>query len=204
MSEHFSSVLRHQSQMELFVIVLTPGPPVLALILKHQASGMILLLQRSTAVQVRSSVRLMPQNQPSGRGLLLLQRSTAVQVKSSVLLMPQNQPSGRGLMPSPTASSPDQHPAAMLTDVSWRILGRTEGRGLGFGQLVRTQTGKCPKCQSSSDGHSDHSNLCAGRKIVVCWARSGLQIGSRYAWCPPFSFFQSPLKREWRSVLWYQ
>ena len=41
-------------------------------------------------------------------------------------------------------------------------LGRTEGRGLGFGQLVHT--GKCLKCQSSSDGHSDHSALCAGRR----------------------------------------
>ena len=94
--------------------------------------------------------------------LLLLQRSTAVQVRSSVRLMPQNQPSGRGLLPSPTAWSPDQHPAAMLADVSWHILGRTEGRGLGFGQLVRTHKGKCLKCQSSSDGHSDHNALCAG------------------------------------------
>ena len=34
--------------------------------------------------------------------LLLLQRSTAVQVRSSVWLMPQNQTSGRGLLPSPT------------------------------------------------------------------------------------------------------
>ena len=58
-------------------------------------------LQRSTAVQVKSSVRLMPQNQPSARGLL--QRSTAVQVKSSVRLMPQNQPSARGLLQRSTA-----------------------------------------------------------------------------------------------------
>ena len=94
--------------------------------------------------------------------LLLLQRSTAVQVRSSVRLMPQIQPSGRGLLPSPTAWSPDQHPAAMLADVSRYILGRTEGRGLGFGQLVRTHKGKCPKCQSSSDRHSDRSVLCAG------------------------------------------
>ena len=122
---------------------------------------LLLLLQRSTAVQVRSSVRLMPQNQPSGRGLLL-QRPTAVQVRSSVRLMPQNQPSGGGLLPSPTAWSPDQHPAAMLADVSRHILGRTDGRGLGFGQLVRTHKGKCLKCQSSSDGHSDHNALCAG------------------------------------------
>ena len=33
--------------------------------------------------------------------IILLQRSTAVQVRSSVQLMPQNQPSGRGLLPSP-------------------------------------------------------------------------------------------------------
>ena len=65
-----------------------------------------------------------------------------------------------GLLPSPTAWSPDQHPAAMLADDSRHILGRTEGRGLGFGQLVRTHTGKCLKCQSSSDKQSDHM-LCA-------------------------------------------
>ena len=94
--------------------------------------------------------------------LLLLQRSTAVQVRSSVRLMPQNRPSGRGLLPSPTAWSSDQHHLAMLVDVSRHTLGRTEGRGLGFGQLVRTHTGKCLKCQSSSDGHSDHNALCAG------------------------------------------
>ena len=82
--------------------------------------------------------------------------------RSSVRLMPQNQPSGRGLLPSPTAWSSDQHPAAMLADVSRHTLGRAEGRGLGFGQLVRTHTGKCLKCQSSSDGHSDHNALCAG------------------------------------------
>ena len=52
---------------------------------------------------------------------LLLQRLTAMQVRSSVRLMPQNQPSGRGLLPSPTAWSPDQHPAAMLADVSLHI-----------------------------------------------------------------------------------
>ena len=77
---------------------------------------------------------------------LLLQRSTAVQVRSSVRLMPQNQPSGRGLLPSPTDWSSDLHPVAMLADVSRHTLGRTEGRGLGFGQLVRTHTGKCLKC----------------------------------------------------------
>ena len=63
---------------------------------------------------------------------------------------------------SPTVWSPDQHFVAMLADVSRYTLGRTEGRGLGFGQFVRTHTGKCLKCQSSSDGHSDHNALCAG------------------------------------------
>ena len=85
-----------------------------------------------------------------------------MQVRSSVRLMPQNQPSGRGHLPSPTAWSSDQHHAAMSADVSRHILGRTEGRGLGFGQLVRTHTGKCLKSQSSSDGLSNHSTLCAG------------------------------------------
>ena len=97
-------------------------------------SVLLPLLKRSTAMQVRSSVRLMPQNQPSGRDLL--QRSTAVQIRSSVRLTPQNQPSGRSLLPSPTACSPDQHHAAMLADVCRHILGRTEGRSVGFGQLV--------------------------------------------------------------------
>ena len=41
-------------------------------------------------MQATSSGRLMPQNQPSGTGLLL-QRSTAVQVRSSVRLMSQDQ-----------------------------------------------------------------------------------------------------------------
>ena len=49
--------------------------------------------------------------------------------RSSVRLMPQNQPSGRGLLSSPTACLQDQHLAAMLADVSRHILGRTEGRG---------------------------------------------------------------------------
>ena len=113
--------------------------------------------------------------------LLLLQRSTAVQVRSSVRLMPQNQPSGRGLLPSPTAWLLDLHHAAMLADVSWYILDRTEGRGLGFGQLVRTHTGKCLKCQSSSDGALRPQCPVRRRKIVVCWACSSLQIGSRCA-----------------------
>ena len=92
------------------------------------------------------------------RLLLLLHRMTAVHVRSSVRLMPQNQSSGRGLLPNPTAWSPHQHHAAILADVSRRIL----GRGLGLGQFVRTHTEKCLKCQSSSDGYSDHSAPCAG------------------------------------------
>ena len=77
-------------------------------------------LQPSTAVQVTSSGLLVPQSQPSGRGLLYaaaaihsraghivrpvevfclqLQPSTAVQVTSSGLLVRQSQPSGRGLL----------------------------------------------------------------------------------------------------------
>ena len=75
-----------------------------------------------------------------------------------------NQLSSRGLLLSPTAWSPHQHLLAMIADVSRYTLGRNEGRGLGFGQLVRTHTGKCLKCQSSSEGHSDHSALCVGGK----------------------------------------
>ena len=40
----------------------------------------------------------------------------------------------------PTAWSPDQQRAAMFAPVSRRSSCRTEGRGLGFGQVVRTQT----------------------------------------------------------------
>ena len=43
------------------------------------------------------------------------------QVRSSDQLMPQNQPSGRGLLPSSTAWSPDQQHAAMLVEVSPHI-----------------------------------------------------------------------------------
>ena len=50
--------------------------------------------------------------------LLLLRRSTAVQVRSSVRLMSQYQPSGRGPLPSPTDWSPDQLHAAMFAEVS--------------------------------------------------------------------------------------
>ena len=132
--------------------------------------------------------------------LLLRQRSTAVQVRSSVRLMPQIQPSGRGLLPSPTAWSPNQHLVAMLGDVSRYILGWTEGRGLGFGQLARTHTRKCLKCQSTSDGHSDHSALCAGGRL---WSAGPAPVSKsgQGAWYPPFSFFQYQLYGEWRSVL---
>ena len=35
----------------------------------------------------------------------------------------------------------------MLDDIFRHILGRTEGHDLGFGQRVRTYTGKCLKCR---------------------------------------------------------
>ena len=70
--------------------------------------------------------------------LLLLQRSTAVQVRSSVRLMPQIQPFRRGLLPNPTTWSPDQHFVTMSADISRYIFGWTERHGLGFGQLVHT------------------------------------------------------------------
>ena len=59
--------------------------------------------------------------------------------------------------------SPDQHYVTMLDDVYQHILGRTEGRGIGFWSACPQSHRKCLKCQSSSDGHSDHSALCAGR-----------------------------------------
>ena len=112
--------------------------------------------------------------------------------------MPQNQPSGRGLLPSPTAWSPDQH------HVSWRL-------SVYIGQDWRAWSGVWPACPHS---HREVSEMpvvfrwalrpqcpVRSRKIVVCWARSSLQNGSRFALYPPFSFFQSPLHREWRSVL---
>ena len=114
--------------------------------------------------------------------------------------MPQNQPSGRGLLPSPTAWSPYQYHAAMLADVSRHILGRTEVRGLGVWSA-------CPH------SHREVSEMpiffrralrpqCPVRwwNTAICWARSSVQIGSRCVWYPPLSFFQSPLKREWRSL----
>ena len=97
------------------------------------------------------------------------------------------QPSGRGLLPSPTAWSPDQHPAAMLADVSRHILGRTEGRGLGFGQLVRAHKGKCLKCQSSSDGHSDHNALCAGGRLWSTGSAPVSKLGLFVSLCFAFS-----------------
>ena len=96
--------------------------------------------------------------------LLLVQRSTAMQLRLSVQLMPQNQPSSKGAHLSPSASLPYQHHVAMLADISLHILSSTEGYGLGFGQLVHIHTGKSLKCQSTSDGRSDHSALCVSTK----------------------------------------
>ena len=70
--------------------------------------------------------------------LLLLKPSTAMQVRSSVRSVPQNQPSGWCLLPSPKSWLPDQHHTAMLADISQHILVRNEGSALRFGQLVRT------------------------------------------------------------------
>ena len=111
--------------------------------------------------------------------LLLLHRSTAVQVRSSVRLMRQKQPSGRGSLPSPTAWSPDQHPATMLADVSRHILDRTEGGGLGFGLHSQREVSAVPVLFSCA-----FKQQCPvrRRKIAVYWARSSLRIGSRYAW----------------------
>ena len=62
--------------------------------------------------------------------LLLLQRSTAVQIKFSVWLTLQNQMFSRGPLPNSAAWSEDQQCAAMFTDVSECILGRTEGHAV--------------------------------------------------------------------------
>ena len=56
-----------------------------------------------------------------------------MQVRSSVRLMPQNQQSSRGLLLSPTAWLPDQHHAAMLADVSRHSLGRTGLKDMVWG-----------------------------------------------------------------------
>ena len=53
----------------------------------------------------------------------------------------------------------------MLADVSRYILGRTEGRGLAFGQLIRTYTGKCLKYQSSPIYCLDHPQ----REVTDHW-----------------------------------
>ena len=93
--------------------------------------------------------------------------SCAVQIFS--LVVPQNQLSGPLL--SPTGWPPNQHHAAMLADISWLILGRTEGRGLGFGQLVHTHTGKTEIPVLFRWALRPH--CCVVRqKIVVCWASS--------------------------------
>ena len=59
-------------------------------------------------------------------------------------LIPQNQLSGWGPQPRPTAWSPDQLHMSIFADVSWHILGRTEGCGL-WG-LVNLSTGIWSTC----------------------------------------------------------
>ena len=88
--------------------------------------------------------------------------------------------------------------------VSWRL-------SAYFGQNWRTWSGVWSACQHSHREVSETPILfrwalrpqcpVRRRKMVVCWARCSLQIGSRCAWYAPFSFLQSPLYREWRSVL---
>ena len=58
-------------------------------------------------------------------------------------------------MRSVLLSLPDQLHAAKFAYVSRHILGRTEGHGVGFGQLVRNHTGWSLKWQFFSDAHSD-------------------------------------------------
>ena len=84
----------------------------------------------------------------------------SLRVRSSVQLMSQKQPPGRGFLP------------------------------------------KYLKCQSSSDWLSDHSALYCARAEGT-GLLGPLQIGTRCAWHQPLSFCQSPLNREWRSVLAY-
>ena len=78
----------------------------------------------------------------------------------------------------------------MLADVSRHILGRTEGRGLGFGQLVRTHTGKCLECQSSSDGHST-TMPCAQAEDSGLLGPLQAPDWVKVYWYPPFPFLQS-------------
>ena len=76
------------------------------------------------------------------------------------------------------------------------------GCGLKFGQLVCTHTRKCLKCQSNPLQMGTQTTVpCAQAEDSGMLGQLSLQIGSRCAWYPPFSFFQSPLYREWRSVL---
>ena len=136
-----------------------------------------------------------------------------MQVRASVQLMPQNQPSGRSLLLSPIAWSPDQHHAAMLVDVSRHILGRTERRGLGFGQFVRTHTGKSLKCQSSSAVHSDHSAEDSGllgplkspNWVKVCLVSTVTFLSeSNKSFCPLTCFFLTNYKHCLSSFLMCQ
>ena len=127
---------------------------------QNQPSATGLLLQRSTGVQVRSSVRLMPQNQPSATGLLL-QRSTAVQVRSSVRLMPQNQPSATGLLlqrstavqvRSSVRLMPQNQPSA-----TGLLLQRSTAVQVKSSASLRTP---CPSCRTSSQIGTLKSMTC--------------------------------------------
>ena len=46
----------------------------------------------------------------------------------------------------------------MFADVSRRILETTEGRGLGFGQFIRTHTGKNQTLRSKQNAENQASN----------------------------------------------
>ena len=80
-----------------------------------------------------------------------------------------------------------------------------------FGQEWRTWSGGWSACLHSHREVSEMPILLRWalrphcpvrrRKIVVCWARSSFQIGSRCAWYPPFSFFHTLWTQEWRSAL---
>ena len=107
---------------------------------------------------------------------------TAVQVRSSVHLMPQSQLSGRGPLPSPTTWSPDQHHMAMLAvsanfGQDWRMWSWVWSACLHSYREVSEMPvlfrwAFRPQCPVHR------------QKTVVCWAHSCLQIGSRCAWYP--------------------
>ena len=66
-----------------------------------------------------------------------------------------------------------------------------------------THTGTCTRARTSVHFRWSLRPQCPvdRRKIVVCWARSSLQTGSRCAWYPPFSVFSKVLKDGLRFVL---